>query len=262
MSPGGNRAVTQNHYFWQMNRRIRLSWAAASALCLLAACNVNVNEGSGNPNGMPLDSGTTVTTHTESHTESHTDFEIKGGINSESHTTTHTVTTVGEQSLADRLAGWKLTIFPDYKDVEMDPMEAYPKYDHAQGTLFGRIRRRNPITNSHGDESYPRLLLKAYRFASPEALRGDVEPWLNTLGSTTKDLKLGQSATVKSPPLLCAVLQNDFLVVQAACIYEGEEWTATEALFFKTVEEQGAAYAFQVKCKTGALAYRIGGANP
>jgi hypothetical protein len=232
-------------------------------LWTITACNVNVNDGTSgsNPNLIPLDSGTTITTHTEEHTESHAGFEVKGEMNSESHTTIHSTTTVGKAlTLAQQVEQWSLEIFPEYKVVEMDPMEAYPKYKTAQETIFSRLRMKNPISNAYGKAVYPRLLIKAYRFAAPTALTKEVEAWLNTLGSATQGIQLGQAVdAVKSPPLLCAVVNNDFLVVQGGCVYDGAEWTATKALFFKTLETQGAIYTFEVQCKGGALVYHAGG---
>ena len=133
-------------------------------------------------------------------------------------------------------------MFPDYKTVEMDPMEAYPKYDGAQETVFRRIRMINPISNSFGKAVYPRLLMKAFRFGSAAALTKDVETWLNSLGSATKGIEIGQDVkAVKSPPLLCAVVNMDFLVLQTGCVYEGKEWTASIAHFFERMKANGQA---------------------
>lgn len=245
-----------------MHHRFILSFLGAMLLMAATACNLNVNHSNGTgPNGISLDSGTTVTTHTEEHSESETNFEVKGGIHSESHTTVHSTTTVGKTlNFVQQLDQWQADIFPDYKTVEMDPMEAYPKYDGAKETLFRRLRMSNPISNSYGKAVYPRLLIKAYRFGDAASLTKDVEAWLNTLGSATKNIELGQNVkAVKSPPLLCAVIQNDFLVVQSGCVYEGKEWDATVALFFEKMKASGAAYAWQIHCNGGELRYEIGG---
>ncbi|HEX2901074.1 MAG TPA: hypothetical protein VHS96_15250 [Bacteroidia bacterium] len=247
-----------------MNHRLISTLGAALMITFIAACNVNVNDGSGTglgPNGIPLDSGATITTHSERHSESNTNFELKGGIHSESHSTTHTTTTSGKQlTLGQQVDAWATELFPDYKVVEMDPMEAYPKYKGAQDEVFKRLRMKNPISNSYGKAVYPRVLLKGYRFIAPSALTKDVEEWLNSLGSETKGIQLGQAVkAVKSPPLLCAVIGNDFLVVQGGCVYEGPEWTASKKLFFEKMRMYGASYAFQVKCDGGELAYELGG---
>ena len=119
---------------------------------------------------------------------------------------------------------------------------------------------KNLIINSYGKGVYPRVLMKGYRFIAPSALTKDVEEWLNSLGSATKGIQLGQAVqSVKSPPLLCAVVGNDFLVVQGGCVYEGAEWTASKKLFFDTMRIYGASYAFQVKCDGGELTYELGG---
>ena len=95
----------------------------------------------------------------------------------------------------------------------MDPMDAYPKYKTAQETVFSRIRMINPISNDYGKAVYPRVLLKAYRFASPVALTQEVTAWLNTLGSETKGIEIGQNVkSVKSPPLLCAIIDRKSVV--------------------------------------------------
>jgi hypothetical protein len=247
-----------------MKLRFLPLWLGATALLALSACNVNVQEGNatGAP-GMPLDSNTTIVTHSETHSETHAGFEIKGDAHSETHSTTHTTTrAVKTLSLGQQVAQWTLEIFPDYKVVEMDPMEAYPKFKTAQETTFSRIRMKIPISNAYGKAIYPRLLLKAYRFANEQVLALEVEAWLNTLGSATHDIQLGQNVnSVKSPPLLCAVVGNDFFLVQAACVYEGKEWTATEQLFFATLNGQGASYAWKVKCDGGELVYITGGST-
>jgi hypothetical protein len=233
------------------------------AVLAVSSCNVNVQDGNATtgPNGIPLDSNTTIVTHSETHSESHTGFEVKGEMNSESHTTTHTTTkAVQTLTLAQQVEKWTIEIFPDYKKVDMDPMEAYPKYKTAQETIFSRIRMKSPISNAYGKSVYPRLLLKAYRFASREALTTEVEAWLNTLGSEIKNIELGQAVkAVKSPPMLCAVVENDFFAVQAACVYDGKEWTATEELFFSSLANQGAAYTWKIKCNGGEIVYMTGG---
>ncbi|MFN8394621.1 MAG: hypothetical protein U0176_08120 [Bacteroidia bacterium] len=244
-----------------MNHRYFIAVMAGMAL-MLTACNVNVNDGnSTDPHGgiVNADSGTTITTHSESHSESQTNFEVKGGIHSESHTTTHTTTTVGKSlGLPEQVDQWITEIFPEYKVVELDPMDAYPQYKGSQQTIFKRLRMKNPISNSYGKAVYPRVLMKAYRFIAPSALTKDVEEWLNSLGSTTKGIELGQEGvSVKSPPHLCAVVGNDFLVVQSGCIYEGPEWSATKKLFFDKMREQNAAYAFEIQCDGGKVSYEI-----
>ncbi|MBL0017043.1 MAG: hypothetical protein IPP17_11580 [Bacteroidetes bacterium] len=48
--------------------------------------------------------------------------------------------------------------------------------------------------------------MKGYRFIAPSALTKDVEEWLNSLGSATKGIQLGQAVqSVKSPPLLLRI---------------------------------------------------------
>jgi hypothetical protein len=245
-----------------MKLRYFPTFLGLAGLLMLSACNVNVQEGSGSSTtGIPLDSNTTIVTHSESHSETNAGFEIKGSAHSETHSTTHTTTrAVTNLSLGQQVDQWEQQIFPDYKRVEMDPMEAYPKYKTATETIFARIRMKNPISNAYGKAVYPRLLIKAYRFTNPQVLAMEVETWLNTLGSETKGIELGQDVkAVKSPPLLCAIVQNDFLLVQAACVYEGAEWSATEKLFFATLNGQGATYAWKVKCDGGALVYLTGG---
>lgn len=233
-----------------MNHRF-ISFLWGSLLLLtLPACNVNVQEGgSSGPGYVNLDSGAVVTTHSETH--------------SESHSTTHTTTTVGKQQTFDQLVEqWAMELFPDYKTVEMDPLEAYPKYKGAQTTRFRRLRIKSPISNHYGKAVYPRILMKVYRFAAPSALTHDVEQWLGSLGSEKQDIQLGQAAqSLKSPPLLCAVVGSDFLVVQWACVYDGKEWMANMELFFSKMEDYGASYAFEIQCKGGELIYRIGGGS-
>lgn len=247
-----------------MKARSFLLFGGSFLLLGIIACNVNVNDGTGNGHdGIQPDSGTTITTHSETRSESHSDFELKGGIHSESNTSTHSTTTVGKTlTFAQQVTQWSSDIFPDYAPVEMDAMEAYPKYKNASETIFRRLRVKNPISNDYGKAVYPRVLIKAYRFASTTALTKDVEEWLNSLGSEIKNIELGQSVKkVKSPPLLCAVVDNDFIVAQWGCVYQSKEWTATEALFFEKMKFSGAAYAWKIKCDGGELEYLIGGSK-
>jgi hypothetical protein len=237
----------------------------ASILCLVTSvgCNVNVQEGNGS-NGalsLPVDSNTTIVTHSESHSESSGGFEIKGSMHSESNATVHTTTkAVRTLSLAQRVDQWSNEIFPDYKKVEMDPMEAYPKYKSASETIFSRIRTKNPISNAYGKAIYPKLLLKAYRFGSQQALTKEVEAWLNSLGSATKEIQLGQHVdAVKSAPTLCAIIDEDFFLVQTACLQEGKEWTASKELFIQSFSSQGASYIWEIKCGGGEIIYQAGG---
>lgn len=163
-----------------------------------------------------------------------------------------------QMSFQTLVAQWTNAIFSEYKKVEMDPMEAFPKYKTAQEIYFNRLRRKNPISNGFGKAVYPRVLLKAYRFGSEAALTKEVEAWLNDFEGSGGQLKLGQGgANLKSPPLLCAIIQQDFFVVQSACVYESKEWTATEELFEAIMKDEGANYIFKIGCKAGDLSYQF-----
>ncbi|MFM2376624.1 MAG: hypothetical protein RLZZ165_1721 [Bacteroidota bacterium] len=225
-----------------MHLRISSIFVTAIMLTTISACNVDDTRNS-RPNGMPVDSARTIAKHSGEHTGIHP-----------------TIAAGNTLPLSEQVDQWQHDLFPDYKIAEMDPMEAYPKYEGAQETIFRRMRRVRPISNSYGKAVYPRLLMKVYRFSSGETLAREVEAWLNTLGSATKGIRLGQDVrSVKSPPLLCAVVQNDFLVVQTGCVYEGEEWSASVSRFFERMKAMGAAYAWQVKCDGGEMSYGIGG---
>lgn len=163
-----------------------------------------------------------------------------------------------QMSFQTLVAQWTNAIFSDYKKVDMDPMEAFPKYKTAQEIYFNRLRRKNPISNGFGKAVYPRVLLKAYRFADEKALTKEVEAWLNEFEGSNGKLKLGQGGVnLKSPPLLCAIVQRDFFVVQSACVYEGKEWSEMEKLFQETMMDTGADYIFKIGCKAGDLSYQL-----
>jgi hypothetical protein len=159
----------------------------------------------------------------------------------------------------DVVEGWVQGIFPDYKKVEMNPMDAVPQYKTAQKTLFYRIRRKEPISNAYGKAVYPRILVKAYHFAHKEALVKEVETWLNAQEGDTDNITLGSPVkNFKSPPLLCAVVGNDFWMVQFGCVYASKEWTATEELFFAKMTAVNAEYAWKVGCEAGEFSYKTG----
>lgn len=228
-----------------------------------SACNFNIQDGQNGPmhNVVVLDSGGTITTHSESHTSSKGSFEIKGSAGYESHTTTHTTTTTGSGiPLAEQLNLWATELFPDYAEIQMDPMEAYPKYKKAQLESFKRMRRKNTISNSYGKAVFPKILLKAYRFSEMKSLTEEVENWIGGLSPDSIKVELGQDVpALKSQPLLCAIIQKDLFVVQTGCVYDGEEWAKDKENFFEKMKVYGAAYAWEIQCNGGALKYHIGG---
>lgn len=234
-----------------------------AALLFLVSCNVNVQEGhgSGHPNFIPIDSNTTITTHTEKHSGTKGGFEIKGGFHAESHTTIHTTTSAKKNSsLPEQVDAWIKAIFMDHETMRVEGKMQRPNFKSAKASVFFTLQRRHPITNAYGKSVKPLIQLMAYRFSSPISLANEVETWLNSLGSTQKDIELGQAVTdLKSAPMVCAISGEDLLLVQSDCNNEVNEWAFSKNLFFATFEQEGAPYAWEIKCGKGEIVYMLGG---
>ncbi|MEM6270943.1 MAG: hypothetical protein AAF998_15995 [Bacteroidota bacterium] len=146
-------------------------------------------------------------------------------------------------------------VFPDFSPTKMDPMDAFPRFQAATGQAFRRLQRKQPIDAKVG-RTYPRILLKSYRFPSAEDLEKEVTLWLNGLENSADTILLGRSvAAVKTPPLLCGIAGTHFWMVQSACIYETGEWEADQRRFRDELRAREASYVWEVKCGGGELVY-------
>lgn len=218
-----------------MNHRLIFTFSAALLIILCAACNVNDGNGTGlgRDGSLLLDSGATITTHSETHSESNTDFELKGGIHSESHSTTHTTTTSGKQ--AQPCAAGRSVGHGNFRRLQSrrngSRWRPIPSTKARKTRVFKRLRMKNPITNSYGKGVYPRVLMKGYRFIAPSALTKDVEEWLNSLGSATKGIQLGQA--VKSSRRRCFVLWSAmiFWLCRAVAFMKGQNGQLPKSCF-------------------------------
>jgi hypothetical protein len=147
-------------------------------------------------------------------------------------------------------------IFVDWKVGPLDPMDAFPRYKTALRTDIRRLLRKQPVASSVGKAVYPRILYKAYRFGSAEALKAEVEAWLNSTSHGGGDIRLGAPVkSFKSPPLLCYMTETDFVVIQWSCVYGGAEWDADIKRFLQATQEEGATYVWEVMCGTGEFRY-------
>lgn len=149
-------------------------------------------------------------------------------------------------------------VFPEFKRVKMDPMDAFPVFQSAAETAFFRLQRTAPVPNKIKRQSYPRILLKTYAFRQEKDLKDEVHVWLNSMKMNVDSIQLGQAVDqVKSPPLLCGIAGLHFYIVQAACIYDGPEWQQNVERFFEEMIAQEAGYAWEISCDGGAMRYRI-----
>jgi hypothetical protein len=147
-------------------------------------------------------------------------------------------------------------IFVDWKVGALDPMDAVPQYKTAMRTDIRRLLRNQPISNASGKALYPRILYKAYRFATADAMKAEVEAWLNTQQHSGGPIVLGQPVkSFKSPPLLCYMTATDFVMVQWSCVYQGAEWDADVKRFLQVTQAEFAAYVWEVVCGTGEFRY-------
>jgi hypothetical protein len=147
-------------------------------------------------------------------------------------------------------------VFVSWKIGTLDPMDAFPQYKTAMRTDIRRLVRSQPIANDFGKAVYPRILFKAYRFASSDALQAEVATWLNSHSHSGGDIVLGKPvATFKSPPLLCYTTATDLVVAQWSCVYGGADWDADVGRFFAAALEDGATCSWEVTCGTGEFRY-------
>lgn len=147
-------------------------------------------------------------------------------------------------------------VFVNWKSGTLDPMDAFPQYKTATRTDIRRLVRSQPISNDFGKAVYPRILFKAYRFASADALTTEVETWLNSHTHSGGAIQLGKPVeTFKSPPLLCYTTDTDLVVVQWSCVYGGADWEADVKRFLGTANEDGATCIWEVTCGTGEFRY-------
>lgn len=162
--------------------------------------------------------------------------------------------TAGLEASVNRLIG---DVFSDFQVVKMDPLDAFPTFQATKAKTFRRLQRKVPITSKVG-KTYPRIILKGYEFASEEDAQKEARIWLSGLPSSADSVALGENIqSVKSPPLFCAITGKTFLIVQAACLYDGPEWQKNRELFFAEMEKRNAQYAWEVNCNKGELSYLI-----
>jgi hypothetical protein len=149
-------------------------------------------------------------------------------------------------------------VFVDWKQGTLDPMDALPQYKTALRTDIRRLLRNQPISNAYGKAVYPRILYKAYRFASAEALQTEVNAWLNSHKHDGGDIRLGkQVKTFKSVPLHCYTTATDLVIVQWSCVYASTEWDGDVKRFFNAAREEQATFGWEVTCGTGEFLYQI-----
>jgi hypothetical protein len=153
-------------------------------------------------------------------------------------------------------------VFPDWKQGTLDQMDALPQYKTALRTDIRRLLRNQPIANSYGKAVYPRILYKAYKFASTEALQAEVNTWLNSHQHEGGPIQLGKPVkSFKSVPLHCYMTATDLVVVQWSCVYAGTEWDGDVKRFYNAAREEMATLGWEVICGTGEFYYQIQSLN-
>lgn len=146
----------------------------------------------------------------------------------------------------------------EYKKVKMDPLDQLPRFNEANESIFLRYQKIQPVVVDRGMKSYPRFILKSYRFASEGAADKAVTEWLNDFDSSADSIALGQSVdAVKSPPLYCSLRETGFFILQTACIYQHESQDSLKNRFFTWMEGNGARMGWEIGCDAGRLNYHF-----
>ncbi len=146
----------------------------------------------------------------------------------------------------------------EYRKVKMDPLDQLPKFNEANEHIFLRYQMKKPTLVDQGINTYPRFILKCYRFTTEEAANQAVTSWLNGFESSADSIALGQEVmTVKSPPLFCALLENDFFILQTSCIYQHESLDSLKSRYFTWMEETGGRMAWEIGCDAGRVTYQF-----
>ena len=146
----------------------------------------------------------------------------------------------------------------EYKEVAMDPLDRLPKFNEANESLFRRYQVRKPVTLKKGMKTYPRFIIKSYRFASEKAADRAATRWLNDFETSADSIALGDPVdAVKSPPLFCSLRENGLFILQTACIYQHPTQDSLKNRFFTWMEDNGARMGWEIGCDAGRLTYRF-----
>ena len=146
----------------------------------------------------------------------------------------------------------------EYKEIAMDPLDQLPKFNEANESHFRRYQVRKPVTLKKGMKTYPRFILKCYRFASEKAADRAATRWLNDFETSADSIALGDPVdAVKSPPLFCSLREEGFFILQTACIYQHPTQDSLKERFFTWMEDNGARMGWEIGCDAGRLSYRF-----
>ncbi len=149
-------------------------------------------------------------------------------------------------------------VLDEYKKVKMDPLDQLPKFNEANETIFQRFQKKKPTKVDRGMKTYPRFILKSYRFATENAADEAVTNWLNSFDSSADSIALGQEVkAVKSPPLFCALREDAFFILQTSCVYQHESLDSLKERYFNWMEDTGGRMAWEIGCDAGRLTYRF-----
>lgn len=225
-------AVTQTHY-----SSMRLSQAlhpflvtcAAALLLLFTACgtaDVDEDTQPDTPNTEPLDPN-------ERPVES---VEIRPA------------------KFADRADDLLKTLFVDYREEKMQAVDQTPKFKEANRSIYRKFRRSQPIEVALSKNAYPRLTVKAFRFAEQEKAEEVSLRWLSGHETSGDSLVLGGPIdALKSPPHFCALVRNEFYLVQTSCIYQHESYDEMRERFEAWAKRSEATHAWEITCEAGKV---------
>lgn len=181
-----------------------------------------------------------------------------GSTNNPDQNAVQTVST-GPKNFTELVELFTVDLIADeYKKVKMDPLDQLPKFNEANESIFLRYQMRKPTQVDRGMKTYPRFILKSYRFATEDAADRAVTGWLNDFESSADSIALGQEVeAVKSPPLFCALREDGFFILQTACVYQHTSLDNLKERFFTWMEDTGGRMGWEISCEAGKLTYRF-----
>jgi len=162
-------------------------------------------------------------------------------------------------SFSQRVQALCDTLFPEYREQELSPVDKMPRFPRANQSLYRQFRRSKPVRIEINPRVYPRVTLKAFRFADAKTADRTVDQFLNGHEHSRDTIVIGHPVEAfKSPPHFCAVLGSQFILLQTSCLYQHPTYDEMRKRFFAWVEGQAdVRYTWEVTCEAGKIDWRV-----
>lgn len=171
--------------------------------------------------------------------------DSSGGINS---------VEIQAAKFSDRVEDMMEVLFVDYHEEKMDQMDQTPSFKTANRSIYRKFRRVEPIEIDMTPNAYPRLSMKAFRFAEAGLARKEATAWLAGMEHSEDSIVLGQPIrALKSPPYFCALRQNELYLVQASCIYQHPSYDEMRERFHAWAAASGVELGWEITCAAGKV---------